>query len=99
MIDALPQACAPHRVDDQMDARRVRRVHDPVRTPGVEDPRFARGHVHLVAGALEAHVGRRAHGEVHAEVVAPVVVGVDVGGELALLLDAHEPGTADDRIE
>ncbi len=77
----------------------ARRVHDPVRTPGVEDPRFARGHVHLFAGTLEAHVGRRAHGEVHAQVVAPVVVRVDVGGELALLLDAHEPGTADDRIE
>ena len=58
MVDASPEARATHGVDDEMDARRARRVLDSVRTPGVENPGLAGGHVDLLIVALEANVGR-----------------------------------------
>ena len=53
-------------------------IVDSVLAPGVEYPDLARGHVHLLVTACEAHRWIGDDRNVHAQVLLPVAVGVDV---------------------
>jgi hypothetical protein len=71
-----PERSAARGIGDQVDALGIDRVHDPVQTPIVEQPRLAGGHVHVLIAAVKPHLGPGDDRNVQAYSREPVMVDV-----------------------
>ncbi len=86
-------------VRDEMDAVGGRLVLHVVRTPVVEDPGFARGHVHRLPVTVECHLRLGEDRDVQPNPRVPVVVDIGVLGDTRSRRETHQPRAAPDHAK